>query len=155
VVESGTIQAKIQLYGKSVQTVDQKITGASKLLQLRGTRPLFGEELRTRILDGARCVRFEFCFSFVFVTIRQQSPVYLTHSWQERYLRGLWFSVISLLFGLWGVPWGLLWVPWAVWVNTTGGVDCTDEVLAWLGTTHPDSPSTQRAAHHPEDSLPL
>ena len=65
-------------------------------------------------------------------TVRRQSPVYLTESWQERYLRGLGYSVLALLLGPWGVPWGLIWTPWAVWVNLTGGVDETDAVLAWL-----------------------
>lgn len=93
---------------------------------------MFAEELRTRIAAGARCVRFEFCFSLLFVTVRRQSAVYLTNSWQERYLRGLGYSALALLLGPWGVPWGILWTPWAMWVNTTGGVDCTFDVLARL-----------------------
>jgi len=107
--------------------------GPSELLHLRGTRPLFDEELRARVADGARCVRFEFCFSLLFVTVRRQSPVYLTRSWHQRYLRGLGYSALALLLGPWGFPWGPLWTAWAVWVNLTGGADCTDEVCAHLG----------------------
>src|SRR5438045_1523299 len=116
------------------QTVDQNRQRATELLEFRGSRPLFAEELRARVAAGARCVRFEYCFSLLFVTVRRQSAVYLTTSWQERYLRGLWFSFLALLLGPWGVPWGLLWTPWAVWVNTTGGADCTDAVLGELDT---------------------
>ena len=47
-------------------------------------------------------------------------------------MRGLGYSVLALLFGPWGVPWGVIWTPWAVWVNLTGGVDETDAVLTWL-----------------------
>src|SRR3954471_17505583 len=107
----------------SEQTGDQKPESFSELLRLRGVRPLFAEELRTRLAAGARCVRFEFCFSLLLVTVRRQWPVFLTGSWQERYLRGLWYSLLAVLLGPWGVPWGLLWTPWAVWVNTTGGAD--------------------------------
>jgi hypothetical protein len=114
------------------QTVDQNSRSSSELLHFGGSRPLFAEELRTRVADGARCVRFEFCFSLLVVTVRRQSPVYLTNSWQERYLRGLWYSFLAVLLGPWGVPWGLFWAPWAVWVNVTGGADCTRDVLAWL-----------------------
>jgi hypothetical protein len=110
-------------------TATAPLTG---LLTLRGTRPLFAEELRTRIAAGARCVRFEYCFSLVFVTIRRQSPVYLTTSWQSRYLRGLWYSACALTLGPWGVPWGLVYSLWAVWVNLSGAADCTTEVLAEL-----------------------
>src|SRR4051794_39986213 len=130
------------------QTLDQNRPRASELLTLGGTRPLFAEELRTRVAAGARCVRFEFCFSLLFVTVRRQSPVSLTTSWQQRYLRGLWYSALSLLLGPWGFPWGLLWTPWAVWVNATGGVDCTAEILAWLDSSPQNAQSaTQHGAN--------
>jgi hypothetical protein len=101
-------------------------------IPLSGTRPLFPCEIRTRIEAGARLVRFEFCISLLIVTIRRQSPLYLTDSWQNRYLRGLGYSILAMLLGPWGVPWGLLWTPWSIWVNITGGVDETEETLAWL-----------------------
>jgi len=101
-------------------------------ISLGGSRPLLPDELRARVAAGARLVRFEFCFSLLLFTLRRQSPVYLTESWQERYLRGLGYSVLALLLGPWGVPWGLIWTPWAVWVNLTGGVDETEVVLARL-----------------------
>jgi hypothetical protein len=114
---------------------------------LRGTRPLFEEELRTRIAAGARCVRFEYCFSLIFFTIRRQSPVYLTGSWQQRYLCGLQYTLLALVLGPWGVPWGLVWTPWAFWVNTTGGTDCTDAILEWLDSS---SKIEQRPTHRGE-----
>ncbi|WP_439630918.1 hypothetical protein [Gemmata sp.] len=105
---------------------------ASGLVPLAGPRPLFPEEIRARVADGARLVRFETVVSAVLFTVRWQSGVYLTHSWQERYLTGVWYSAASLLLGPWGVPWGLIYTPLALWVNLTGGIDATDEVLAWL-----------------------
>lgn len=117
-----------------VQTVDQKSDTATQLLDIRGVRPLFAEELRTRLTEGARCVRFEVVVSFLFVTLRRQSPVYLTHSWQERYARGVGFSFLALLLGPWGIPWGLIHTPRAIWANVSGGCDCTEDVLVWLDT---------------------
>lgn len=101
-------------------------------MKLGGSGLLFPEEIRAHVAAGARLVRFEFCASCIFVTFRRQSGVYLTHSWQERYLRGLWYSLIALLAGPWGVPWGLICTPRAIWINLTGGIDETDAVLAGL-----------------------
>ncbi len=113
----------------------------SNLIPLAGSRPLFPEEIRTHVADGARLVRFEIVISAFVFTIRRQSAVYLTHSWQERYLRGIWYSLATLLLGPWGVPWGLIFTPHAIWVNLTGGIDATDEVLAWLDAREKPTPS--------------
>lgn len=120
-----------------VQTTDQA-SPPPGLVALAGPRSLFPEEIRTRVAAGARLVRFEFCLSLIVVTIRQQSGLYLTESWQERYLRGLWYSLIALILGPWGVPWGLIWTPRAVWVNLTGGVDETDAILKCMNAEVPD-----------------
>jgi len=108
---------------------------------------MFPEEIRTLVAAGARLVRFEVCISALVFTIRRQSAVYLTVSWQERYLRGVWYSLGALLLGPWGVPWGLVYTPWAVWVNLTGGVDETDAVLAWLDSQ--EKPGSQNRDNPP------
>ena len=133
-----------------MQTLDHNPASARELLHIRGSRPLFEEELRTRIAAGARCVRFEFCFSLLFVTIRRQSDVYLTHSWQERYLRGFRYTALSFLLGPWGVPWGLIWTFWAIWVNVTGGADCTTEILKCLDHSEPAPNGEYGRSQHAE-----
>lgn len=126
------------------QTVDRIPLSSSELLHFRGIRPLFAEEVRTRVATGARCVRFEFCFSLLFFTVRRYSAVFLTTTPQQRYFWGLGYSALALALGPWGVPWGVLWTPRAIWVNTTGGIDCTQEVLAILDSTPSDA--VQRSA---------
>ena len=123
------------------QTPDQSEADSSRIAL--GGRFLLAEDVRARVAAGARLVRFELCFSLLLFTIRRQSGVYLTESWQERYLRGLGYSLLALLLGLWGVPWGLVWTPRAVWVNLTGGVDETDKMLAWLDNTGLSHSSTK------------
>ena len=123
----------------TVQNPDQ--SRSPVLIPLAGTGPLFADELLVRLRDGCRCVRFEWCISFVIVTLRRQSAVYLTATWQERYLRGVGYSLLALLFGPWGVPWGLVRTPLAVWINLTGGSDVTDEVVRQLGSEPSAPPS--------------
>jgi hypothetical protein len=99
------------------------------LIALAGGEALSLEELRARVTAGARLVRFEYCLSLLFFTLRRQSPMSLTEFRLERYLRGLGYSALALLLGPWGVPWGLILTPWAVWVNLTGGVDETEQLM--------------------------
>ncbi len=72
---------------------------------------------------GIRHVRYEWCWSCVIATVRVQSRAYPTASRRERWLRGLPYSLLALLLGPWGVPWGPVGTTRAVWLNLTGGVD--------------------------------
>jgi hypothetical protein len=114
-------------------------SSSTGLIPLAGSGPLSPDEVRVRVAAGARLVRFEFCFSLLLFTLRRQSPVYLTESWLERYLRGLGYSVLALVLGPWAVPWGPIWTVRAVWMNLTGGIDETESVLATLSTPLPTS----------------
>ena len=97
----------------------------------QGDRPT-ATEILARLHEGWRCVRFEFCVSFFLITLRFQSRIYLTNSWQQRYIRGTGYILLSLLLGPWGIPWGPVWVVRAIWTNLTGGLDLTDRVRATL-----------------------
>jgi hypothetical protein len=98
-------------------------------------RQLTADELRAWIAAGRRCVRFESCVSFLVGSLRRHSPVYVTTCWQDRYLRGLGYSLLTLLCGPWAVPWGPVWTAFAVWTNLTGGVDVTDELRAEIDSS--------------------
>jgi len=123
------------------------LCSGSKLIHFAGSIPRFPEEIRACVMAGARLVRFELCISVLVVTIRRQSPIYLTDSWQSRYLRGFCYSVLTLVLGLWGFPWGWIWTPRAIWVNLTGGVDETDKVMHWLGRSA--EPESDLSVHPP------
>ena len=97
--------------------------------QLEALSPV---EIRDLVSRGYRFVRFERCASFLLATIRNESRVYLTENWQDRFLRSLGYSLLSLLLGPWGVPWGVLLTAQSLWTNLTGGIDVTQEVLATI-----------------------
>ena len=71
--------------------------------------------------DGGRWVVFEYCISFVIMTVRRPSREYFLRNGERAWLRGLPYSLISLLFGWWGVPWGPILTPVTVYCNLTGG----------------------------------
>ena len=107
-------------------------------IPVRGAEHLTPDQLRHLVQKGGRCVRYEFIVSVLIATFRFQSGVYLTDSWQERYILGLPFSVLSVLVGPWGVPWGPILTARAIWVNLSGGVDLTAQVVAQLGESSAD-----------------
>lgn len=96
--------------------------------------PWSSAEIEEFLVLGGRAVRFEYCLSMLMVTVRRSSRVHLLRANELGLVKGFWYSVVTLLCGWWGVPWGLLYTPLAVWTNLTGGRDVTDELRASLGS---------------------
>jgi len=47
---------------------------------------------------------------------------------QRAWVRGLPYCLVSLLFGWWGLPWGVVLTPVTIFSNLTGGRDITSQV---------------------------
>lgn len=77
---------------------------------------------------AARWVVFEYCISFVAVSLRRPSRPYRLRHDQWGWLRGLPYTCISLLLGWWGLPWGVIYTPLTVFTNLAGGIDVTAQV---------------------------
>ena len=80
-----------------------------------------GPQTALHVGDGGRWVVFEYCVSFGIMTLRRPSREYFLRNGDRTWLRGLPYSLISLLFGWWGVPWGPILTPVTVYCNLTGG----------------------------------
>jgi hypothetical protein len=61
------------------------------------------------------------------------------HSWP--------YTMISLLFGWWGFPWGFIYTPMALATNFKGGKDVTAEVMASI------TPQPQAAPEAPSPAV--
>jgi hypothetical protein len=76
---------------------------------------------------GERAVVFEYCISCVFLTYRGVSRVHVLKPDQWTWPRALPYMLATLLLGWWGVPWGLICTPRALWIDLTGGRPPTEE----------------------------
>ncbi len=101
-------------------------------MRLRGMETLMPAELEAVLRSGARFVFFEYCISLVFVTLRRPSSIVLLRRGERGLIRGLPYTVLSLLLGWWGLPWGLIYTPLALFTNLRGGRDVTAEVHTFL-----------------------
>jgi tetratricopeptide (TPR) repeat protein len=87
------------------------------------------EEIREEVERGARIVAYVYCVSFLVVTFKRATRPYLIKGGHGRLGPGLPWALLTLLFGWWGFPWGLIYTPMALWQTLRGGVDLTD---AWI-----------------------
>jgi hypothetical protein len=75
-----------------------------------------------------RWVVYEYCISLIAVTLRRTSRPIRLHSGYDGWYRGLPYVLVSLLFGWWGLPWGIIYTPLAIYTNLTGGIDITAQI---------------------------
>src|SRR6266508_3945474 len=74
---------------------------------------------------GGRVVFYEYCVSLIIFTLRRPSCLYYLPPGDRGVLRGLPYTLLSFFLGWWGVPWGILYTPFALLNNLSGGCDVT------------------------------
>jgi len=97
------------------------------------------DEMISRIAAGGRLVFFEYCLSFLVATTRRPSVLYVLELGDRAWRQRIGYSLISLVAGWWGFPWGLIYTPIVILGNLMGGCDVTAETRALLeesGASH-------------------
>lgn len=79
--------------------------------------------------SGLRAVRFEYCISLIAMTLRRESEIVILERGQSAFLAGLPYSLITILLGWWGIPWGIILTPRILWRNVRGGTPVTSAAL--------------------------
>jgi hypothetical protein len=76
---------------------------------------------------GDRLVFYEYCISLIFLSLRRPSALVRLRPGQKGWVRGIPYCLVSLLFGWWCIPWGLIYTPLTLWTNLSGGREVTAE----------------------------
>src|SRR5262249_35572346 len=85
-------------------------------------------QLQEAIIGGARFVQFQFCVSIFILSFKRSSPVIFVPAGRSPVSKGWSYSLISLLAGWWGIPWGPIWTLTTFANNISGGKDVTRQV---------------------------
>jgi len=112
-------------------------------MKIKGVEGYSPEAIRDEINRGAKLVMFTYCVSILVMTFKRPSGIYFVRAGHSRIVKGLPFSLVSLLFGWWGFPWGPIYSIESLVRNFGGGMDVTDDVMRSL---MPDAPPPIPAA---------
>jgi len=86
---------------------------------------------------GGRFVLFEYCFSIIVMTFKRGTDVYYIPPGGSTASKSLPYTLLTLLLGWWGFPWGFIYTPMAIATNLGGGRNVTKQVLASLTAGRP------------------
>jgi hypothetical protein len=97
--------------------------------KIRGIEGMKHGELDFEIQRGAKFVLFQYCISVVVLTFRRPSDIYFLRQGENAAVKGLPFTLLSLVAGWWGIPWGPIYTIQSVYNNSRGGKDVTQAVV--------------------------
>jgi hypothetical protein len=97
-------------------------------MRIDGLDNLTTAELEAELAAGGRFVYYEYCISFVVLSLRCPTSIRYLRPEEFGVLRGLPYVLLSLLLGWWGLPWGIIYTPLTIFTNLCGGHDVTDQV---------------------------
>ncbi|HEV7670949.1 MAG TPA: hypothetical protein VGS22_20725 [Thermoanaerobaculia bacterium] len=101
-------------------------------MPIQGIEGIIREQLHFEVQQGGKFVYFQYCISVLIMTFRRSSDIYFIRAGEGTFGKGIGFTLISLVAGWWGIPWGPIYTIGSVVTNLGGGKDVTQEVLASL-----------------------
>ncbi|MDI9308650.1 MAG: hypothetical protein QM535_00430 [Limnohabitans sp.] len=90
------------------------------------------DEINRELNNGAKFVVFEYCISILIMTFKRGTDIYFVKSDESAIKHSIGYTILTLLLGWWGIPWGPIYTIGAMFTNFSGGKDVTDEVLKHL-----------------------
>ena len=101
-------------------------------MKIEGIEGMSPEQIRFELLRGAKFVFFYYSVSVVVMSFRRASPVYFIPAGENALGKGLPWTLLTLVAGWWGIPWGPIYTVQSLVVNFKGGKDVTAELSARL-----------------------
>lgn len=98
-------------------------------MEINGLENITTEQLGDEVMRGGRFVCFEYCISLLIITLKRSSGIYYLRPEESALGKSIGFTLISLFFGWWGVPWGPIYTIGSFITNFRGGKDITLEVM--------------------------
>ena len=96
-------------------------------MKIQGLEGKSASEIQLELQRGAKFIVYSYCVSLILVTFRRPSEIYFLPPGASRVRKGLTFSLITLLLGWWGIPWGPIYSVKSIVENFRGGRDVTTD----------------------------
>jgi len=120
---------------------------------INGIEGLSPEEIKALVGQGGRFVIFQYCISVLVLSFKPSSGLYFLRPDENGFGKSASYSLLSLVAGWWGIPWGPIWTIAALATNLSGGKDMTREVMWSMALPMPapaaaqDLSPVERAEH--------
>lgn len=97
-------------------------------MPISGLEGMSDEEVHADLQRGGRFVVYSYTISILIMTFRRSSDVIYVKSTDSRFVRGLPYTLLTVLAGWWGFPWGPIYSITSLAQNLGGGKDVTEQL---------------------------
>ena len=101
-------------------------------MNVKGINGMTIPQIQDEVANGGKFVQFPFCISLLVASFRFTSAVYFLKNDESTFVKALPFTLISLLLGWWGIPFGPLHTFSSLVTTFNGGKDVTEQMMATL-----------------------
>lgn len=104
-------------------------------MAIKGIEGISAEQLIQEVQRGGRFVYFEFCVSLLLITFKRPTNIYYLRPGESAFGKSIPFTLISLVGGWWGFPWGPIYTIASLSTNLNGGKDVTPQIMSTFGSS--------------------
>lgn len=117
------------------------------MAKITGTESMNNQQITFELQRGGKFVQYQYCISVVLLTFKRGTDIYFLRAEENPVVKGLGWTLLTVLAGWWGIPWGPIFTVQSLWRNLKGGHDLTAKVGKSLGLSmEPVSTPTMAAA---------
>lgn len=98
-------------------------------MQIKNIEGLTTDDVNRELDRGGKFVMYQFTISIIIMTFRRSSDVYFIRGNENAVVKGLGYTLLTFLFGWWGIPWGPIHSIGSLYQNLRGGKNVTQEIL--------------------------
>lgn len=106
--------------------------------EIKNIEGLSTDEINRELERGGKFVIFQYCFSIIVMTFKRSSDIYFIRAGESTFKYHIGFTLVTLLFGWWGIPWGPIYSIGAIFSNFRGGKNITQELLESVNSENKD-----------------
>ena len=114
-------------------------------MKIQGIEGMSRDRLQFELQRGAKLFFYQYAISILVVSFRRSSDVYFIPAGESAVKKGLPWSLVTLVAGWWGIPWGPIFTIQSLVTNFKGGKDVTTELSVRLTEAPPPVPIAAKA----------
>jgi hypothetical protein len=119
---------QVAISGSTLRSHLSRVHAEDLDMEFQGIQGMSEEELKSEVMRGGRFVSYMYCISVILFTFKGPSKTCFIRAGESRFLKGLPYTLLTLVAGWWGIPWGPIYTIKCLAKNLSGGEDVTAHV---------------------------